>query len=275
MRLSEFIRRPLVRCPLRARTKTEALEELSAVVTESCGSVNQRDIIAAIEARERQGPLSMGKQIAFPHARTDSIKDFTIAIGTCPQGIDFRAPDGLSIKLVVLFVIPKRHSNLYLEVLASFLNFFSVEQNFNNAVQAGNVDEFMMVFDVNSKAPTERLIRFDFPRLSTSSTVRDVLTIMSRSNSNSIPIVDDKGSFEFELRLEGKLHDPDFVRNNANRPISELGYPRSTQNCIQFPPKKEELHKLFSTGAQSVYVLKEGQLYGVISAIDFLASESI
>lgn len=37
----------------------------------------------------------------------------------CPDGVDFDAPDGLPVKLIVLIVTPEEHEKHHIEVLAS------------------------------------------------------------------------------------------------------------------------------------------------------------
>lgn len=273
MKLADLIQRQLIKVPLGARTKSESLEELAALVSTNLNT-SQREIIHALDERERQGQFSMGKQLAFPHARTDSVKEFTIAIGVCSQGIDFHAPDGLPVKLIILFVIPKKHSNLYLEALASFLNFFSVEQNFNRALQAQNVDEFIRIFETTEENSLLSLIKSDSPRLFLNSNLRDALALMAKSNTNVLPVLDDKGRIVFELKLEGKLQDPVYFKDNAAKLITDLGVEKNMPtNYLEYPPSKDDLKRLFSNNAKVAYVTKDKKLIGTITAIEFLNYE--
>lgn len=127
MKLSTLVNPSYVKCPLSSKTKEEALAELARHVALTAG-LSETEILEPLQARERQGPFSMSKGVAYPHARTDKLADFVIAIGTCPEGLDFGAPDGYAIRMVVMFLVPKKHSNLYLHTLALFLNTFSNEQ---------------------------------------------------------------------------------------------------------------------------------------------------
>ena len=60
---------------------------------------------AALAERDKLGPCSMAKGSAFPHARTEKVADFRIAVGTAPQGLDFKAPDGNPIRLDLIAFI--------------------------------------------------------------------------------------------------------------------------------------------------------------------------
>src|SRR5258705_400583 len=118
MRLSSLLNPKLVKCGLSATTKEEALAEVARILSSAEPSLSETELLAALAEREKLGPFSMGKGIAFPHARTEKVKDFSIVLGTSPEGLDFRAPDGHKVHVVILFAIPKKHSNLYLHTRA-------------------------------------------------------------------------------------------------------------------------------------------------------------
>src|ERR1043165_4878866 len=113
MKLSSLLNPKLIKCGLAARTKEEALDEMLQLMASGTPGVTVAELQAALAEREKLGPFSRAKGSAFPHARTEKVADFRIAVGTAPQGLDFKAPDGNPIRLVDLFVIPKKHSNLY------------------------------------------------------------------------------------------------------------------------------------------------------------------
>src|SRR5262249_44124933 len=143
MKVSSLLHPKLITCGLVAKTKDEALVEVLETMAAGTPEVTLDELKAALAEREKLGPFSMAKGCAFPHARTEKVADFRIAIGTIPKGLDFKAPDGGLIRLVVLFVIPKKHSNLYLTTLAQFLNLFSTEDNLLKATNARTGEELI------------------------------------------------------------------------------------------------------------------------------------
>src|SRR5436190_1818619 len=153
MKLSSLLNPKLIKCGLAARTKEEALEEMLEVMAAGTPGVTVAELRAALAEREKLGPFSMAKGSAFPHARTEKVSEFRIAVGTAPQGLDFKAPDGNLIRLVVLFVIPKKHSNLYLTTLAQFLNLFASEENLLKAARAGCGEDMVVAVDACSVRP--------------------------------------------------------------------------------------------------------------------------
>src|SRR5215510_15193087 len=165
MKLSSLLNPKLIKCGLAARSKDEALEEMLEVMAAGTPGVTLDELKAALAEREKLGPFSMAKGSAFPHARTEKVTDFRIAIGTAPQGLDFKAPDGNLIRLVVLFVIPKKHSNLYLTTLAQFLNLFASEENLSKAVHAAGGEDLVAAVDSCAVRPAGPTLSSSLPTL--------------------------------------------------------------------------------------------------------------
>ena len=153
MNLSSLLQPRLVRCGLPASTKDEALAQMVRLMVEAEPSLSEAELMQALVEREKLGPFSMGKGIAFPHARTEKVKDFTLALATIPEGVDFRAPDGHKVRILVLFAIPRKHSDLYLQTLAAFLSFFAAEGNVERILAAKTPEELIAAVDVPGEPP--------------------------------------------------------------------------------------------------------------------------
>jgi mannitol/fructose-specific phosphotransferase system IIA component (Ntr-type) len=203
MRLSSLLNPKLVRCNLAAKTKEEALSEMAGILAAAEPSLSQAELLAALAEREKLGPFSMGKGIAFPHARTEKVKDFSIVLGTSTEGLDFRAPDGHLVHVVILFAIPKKHSNLYLHTLAAFLNFFTAEGNLKRVLEAKTGEEMIASIDALSTRGRETVV-LHAPAgapagLTPQATVAKALEALAASRSESLPVVDADGNLVGEL----------------------------------------------------------------------------
>jgi len=203
MRLSSLLNPKLVRCGLAAHTKEEALAETAAILSSAEPSLSQAELLAALAEREKLGPFSMGKGIAFPHARTEKVKDFSIVLGTSPEGLDFRAPDGHRVHIVILFAIPKKHSNLYLHTLAAFLNFFTAEGNLKKVLEAKSGEDLIASIDALSTRGRETVV-LHAPAaaptgLTPHTTVSKAFEALSAARSEALPVVDGEGNLVGEL----------------------------------------------------------------------------
>jgi mannitol/fructose-specific phosphotransferase system IIA component (Ntr-type) len=203
MRLSSLLNPKLVRCGLASRTKEEALSEMSSILSAAEPSLSQAELLAALAEREKLGPFSMGKGIAFPHARTEKVKDFSIVLGTSPEGLDFRAPDGHRVHVVILFAIPKKHSNLYLHTLAAFLNFFTADGNLKRVLEAKSGEELISTIDgLSTKGRETVVLHAAAPSpqgLTPQTTLAKAFEALTAAKVESMPVVDAEGHLVGEL----------------------------------------------------------------------------
>jgi mannitol/fructose-specific phosphotransferase system IIA component (Ntr-type) len=73
----------------------------------------------AMMARERAMNTGLGMGVACPHVRAPGSGDLLCAVGWSPAGIDYGAPDGKKVHLVVMYYIPETQKNAYLKEVSS------------------------------------------------------------------------------------------------------------------------------------------------------------
>jgi len=79
---------------------------------------DKKEISRAIFQREEMGSTAIGNHIAFPHARTNAVKDIVICIGISKEGIDFDSLDQEPVNIVALLLSNQKESGLHLKMLA-------------------------------------------------------------------------------------------------------------------------------------------------------------
>ena len=297
MKLSALLKPKLVRCGLAARTKEEALAELARVLVAAEPSLTEPELLAALAEREKLGPFSMGKGIAFPHARTEKVGDFSIVLGTSPEGLDFRAPDGHKVHVLLLFAIPKRHSNLYLHTLAAFLNFFAAEGNLRRVLEAKTSEELIASVDALSARTREPGVPAPSaaPQGITPQTpVVRALEALAAARADAMPVVDPDGNLVGEistvaiLRLALRDHllalsapgvlspGPSLekaLRQHADSPIHSVPGLISTNGfrTVQEDDPPMQMAACFAQGDHAAaYVLRGTKLVGTVTAGEVL-----
>jgi len=80
--------------------------------------VDKKEISKAIFQREEMGSTAIGNHIAFPHARTNSVKDIIICVGISKEGIDFDSLDQEPVNIVALLLSNQKEAGLHLKMLA-------------------------------------------------------------------------------------------------------------------------------------------------------------
>ena len=103
---------------LKSRSKDGAIMELVALAARSPAIEDAEMLQEAIFEREGIMTTGIGLEIAIPHAKIPSVKEFVVAVGTAPAGLDFDAYDGQPVKIVVLIAGPSHEQQRYLQILA-------------------------------------------------------------------------------------------------------------------------------------------------------------
>lgn len=294
MKLSSLINPRLAVCGLAATTKDEALGRMVRTLVAAEPGLTEPEVMAALAEREKQGPFSMGKGIAFPHARTEKVKDFTVVFATVPGGVDFKAPDGVRVRIIILFVIPKKHSNLYLQTLAAFLNFFTVEQNVQRVLEAKTGEEAVAAIDALSSRPREVSGGPSaVPSVTSGSTLAKTIETILASKGDAVPVVDAEGNLagevtagsilQFGVRehllslatpatLAGVGTVDQMIRHRGEATIESLGLVHANGfSTVQEEESTLDVTvRLAGSGGRGAYVLRGRKLVGHLSPLDLL-----
>ncbi len=118
MDMSDLIAREAVLPSLKAKSKKQALQELSQKAADLTG-VSKQVIFEALLQRERLGSTGIGKGIAIPHCRMATLKRI---IGLCARlaaPIDFEAQDGEPVDVIFLLLAPEEAGADHLKALAT------------------------------------------------------------------------------------------------------------------------------------------------------------
>ena len=118
MKLTEHLTPALVKVPLSANDKTQAITELVDLMV-TAGVTKQRDqLLAAVLERESQRTTGIGRGFAIPHAKTDAVGQLVIAFGRTAKPLDFGAIDGAPVQLVALLASPTKDTSKHIQALA-------------------------------------------------------------------------------------------------------------------------------------------------------------
>ena len=98
MKLSEVFDPDLIQTDLQAATKEEAVDQLADLFCRKYPEKSKREIIRSVNEREKLGNTSMGRGVAFPHARTDQVTGLYVICGIIPQGLKADTPDGKPLR---------------------------------------------------------------------------------------------------------------------------------------------------------------------------------
>jgi nitrogen PTS system EIIA component len=119
MRMSDFVVRDAIVPNLTASTKEGVIREL----VESLRSAGQfrdtdpEDVIRAILKREQIASTGIGRGVAIPHAKHNSVERLVGTVALSPAGVKFDSLDGEPVFIFVLLVSPQDRPGDHLRAL--------------------------------------------------------------------------------------------------------------------------------------------------------------
>lgn len=130
VKITDYITEDLIDLDLKSKNRESILVELSKLLERSKNIlVEDNDIYKALVDREKLGSTGIGKGVAIPHAKTESVKELTVAFGISRKGIDFNSMDDEEVHIFFVFASPNKDSQIYLKVLARISRLIR-EENF-------------------------------------------------------------------------------------------------------------------------------------------------
>lgn len=118
MRLLEFLTPSLIWPSLKARNKSDVIEEIAAAISDSIASLKTEEIKTALLNREKLGSTGIENGIAIPHAKLPSLQRSILAFAKSDEGIDFKAHDGRPTHIFFVLLAPDNRTSTHLKILA-------------------------------------------------------------------------------------------------------------------------------------------------------------
>ncbi len=126
MAIAEILKRDIIKAPLESSEKSDVIRELVNILHEADLIDDSEAAFEVVAKREESGSTGLGMGIAVPHAKTDMVPGFTLALGVAPEGIDFDSLDGQPAKLFFLILVPPNqpgpHSDALMEIAQISMN---------------------------------------------------------------------------------------------------------------------------------------------------------
>ncbi len=149
MKLTDCLSLPLVKVPLEAKDKTEAITELVDLVADQ-GLTKTRDLLLeAVLEREAQRTTGIGRGFAIPHAKCDATDRLVIAFGRAAEPIDFAAVDGQPVSLIALLASPTNATSSHIQALAKLGRLVTNGAVLEGLLSAKTAEEFYNIIAEN------------------------------------------------------------------------------------------------------------------------------
>ena len=111
IRITDFVVKEAINPGVKATTKEAVVRELvsSLKTTGKVTEADEENIVKAIMRREQLGSTGIGRGVAIPHAKHESVGKLIGSIGLAPAGIPFESLDNDPVNIfVMLLYAPER-----------------------------------------------------------------------------------------------------------------------------------------------------------------------
>jgi PTS system nitrogen regulatory IIA component len=119
MRMSDFVVCEAIIPKLAATTKEGAIREM----VESLNAAGQfqgievTEVIRAVQRRELLGSTGIGRGVAIPHTKHNSVDHLVGTVAISPAGVPFDSLDGEPVHVLVLLISPQHEPGNHLRAL--------------------------------------------------------------------------------------------------------------------------------------------------------------
>ncbi|MCX8159693.1 MAG: PTS sugar transporter subunit IIA [Candidatus Saccharicenans sp.] len=121
--------------------KNHALQFLAHIIEAFPETPAGTDVVGLVLKREEAANTGLGKGWACPHARVSYEEDLKCVIGWSPAGINYQAPDGQPVSLIVMHVVPDNQRSRYLKEISSLAKVLSSYPDIGRIHEARNLDD--------------------------------------------------------------------------------------------------------------------------------------
>lgn len=211
MKLANLLMERRIKINLRATTKEEAVVELLDLLKSEGVSADYDRIIASVREREEIENTCYGHGFAFPHARTDAVRELYILIGVSKQGLKDKTADKQPLHVIFLLLTPSTIAKLYLQTLSGLASFARDPRTMEKVLGATSEADFIgLVADANVMIDKELMVkdvmRHNVASVRPDDSLKDVANQMFRHRLSALAVVDDNN------RLLGIINDRDLIK---------------------------------------------------------------
>jgi len=121
--------------------KKSCLQEMVDFLHEKGVLPSPEDFIKRIIERENMMSTGIGKNIAIPHARSNSVTELKVAVFVLSNELEFDSIDGLPVRVIFMISVPEAMKQEYMKILSLLSNFCREDSNRNDIINSSSSEE--------------------------------------------------------------------------------------------------------------------------------------
>jgi PTS system fructose-specific IIA component/PTS system nitrogen regulatory IIA component len=149
MRITDFIIREAMLPAVAAKTKEAVIRELVASLkkTGHVTAADEENIVKAILRREQLGSTGIGRGVAIPHAKHESVGKLIGTVALAPEGIPFDSLDNEPVFILVMLLYAPERPGEHLRALEAVSRLLRDEKFCQSLRQAKSQEEMWRVLN--------------------------------------------------------------------------------------------------------------------------------
>lgn len=155
MSLLDSLNEQVVKVPLEGADKEEVIPELIEQLVRAGRLSDRGSALEAVEAREAACSTGIGNGLGIPHGKTSAVDDLTVAVGTCPDGVEFDAIDGEPVYVVFLILSQPDNPGPHVRTLAEVAGIMKTPGMTERLASASSARELIDMLAEASEAISE------------------------------------------------------------------------------------------------------------------------
>tara|TARA_B100000609_G_C17011552_1_gene328920 strand:- start:184 stop:645 length:462 start_codon:yes stop_codon:yes gene_type:complete len=125
MKISDILAEASVALNVKVDSKSELIEFLLDLAVKSGSVISREDALKEILKREEIMSTGIGKEIAMPHAKTNSVKNSVGALAVLADPIDFDSLDKEPVRIAFLILGREDNVGNHLRILSKISRMFN------------------------------------------------------------------------------------------------------------------------------------------------------
>jgi PTS system nitrogen regulatory IIA component len=149
-------------------------------------------------------PTNLGRGFAFPHSRTDAVKEMIFSLGISRHGISDKTPDQKPVHVVCLFLTPRSMTRLYLQAFSALATFARKPGTLEMILAAETTAALIEVFSKSGILVRRELLAKDIMHrnlitVPPEATLKEVANLLFKHKIPGMPVLDKSGKVLGEI----------------------------------------------------------------------------
>ncbi len=299
MKLSSFLESKFICVDFEAESNIEVIDRMIEKMSLKDETVlkMKKEIVGAVENREKEITTAVGNSILIPHARVENFDDIILGIAVIrkPYSVKNAMLQDDKIKLVFMIIAGQTKNKLLLKIMAAISKLVQIKGKVEELCSKRDGEEIIEVIknsevDVSERLTAEDIVNSEIEPAKLENSLEDIAKRFMVEGITGLPVVDKKGKFIGEIterelieygmpKYASLFNDLSFLtvgepfeqyfKNEKKVHVEDL-YRKNPLIVDRKMPIMELCFMMVTKGNTRIYVVEDSVYYGMIVRGDII-----